>query len=72
LRRLTTVLVDSNVLLDVVTDDPIWGAWSRQALADAADRSVLVNLPPTGPWRFVVAGVVGRPAALAPTSAHTR
>ena len=32
------VLVDSNVLLDVLTDDPQWGLWSSEHLAAAADR----------------------------------
>jgi predicted nucleic acid-binding protein len=36
-----TVLVDSNVLLDVLTEDPVWCAWSSAALAAAADRSSL-------------------------------
>lgn len=26
------VMVDSNVLLDVITADPIWSAWSTEAL----------------------------------------
>ncbi|HET9554006.1 MAG TPA: type II toxin-antitoxin system VapC family toxin [Anaeromyxobacteraceae bacterium] len=39
------VLVDSNVILDVATNDPIWGAWSAEALARAADESVLVINP---------------------------
>ncbi len=39
------VLVDSNVILDVATDDPAWGAWSAEALARAADESVLVVNP---------------------------
>jgi predicted nucleic acid-binding protein len=39
------VLVDSNVILDVATQDPTWGAWSARALARAADRSVLVINP---------------------------
>jgi hypothetical protein len=30
-------LVDSNVLLDVLTDDPTWAEWSMGALADAAE-----------------------------------
>lgn len=29
------VLVDSNVLLDLFTDDPQWRSWSERALADA-------------------------------------
>jgi hypothetical protein len=39
------VLVDSNVILDVATEDPRWGAWSAEALARAADRSILVINP---------------------------
>ncbi len=35
------VLVDSNVLPDVATEDPTWGEWSAQALARAADEAVL-------------------------------
>lgn len=42
---MTTTLVDSNVLLDVVEEDPDWYAWSSEALADAADRGVLVINP---------------------------
>jgi predicted nucleic acid-binding protein len=36
------VIVDSNVLLDVVTDDPTWGVWSSQSLRRAADEAILV------------------------------
>ena len=39
------VLVDSSVILDVATNDPVWGAWSAEALARAADDSVLVINP---------------------------
>ena len=39
---MTPVLVDSNVLLDVLTDDPTWGAWSSGALQRAADEAPLV------------------------------
>jgi len=35
---MTAVLVDSNVLLDVMTEDPRWLAWSAEALERAADR----------------------------------
>ena len=31
------VLVDSNVLLDVLTEDPQWSAWSGEALAECAE-----------------------------------
>jgi predicted nucleic acid-binding protein len=39
------ILVDSNVILDVATDDPSWGEWSRSTLAAAADVSVLAINP---------------------------
>lgn len=42
---MTPVLVDSNVLLDVATADPIWGEWSSEILARTADESVLVINP---------------------------
>lgn len=35
------ILVDSNVLLDLVTDDPSWAEWSQQALDAAALRDRL-------------------------------
>jgi hypothetical protein len=38
----TVVLVDSNVLIDVTTDDPTWGEWSSRSLMQAADEAVLV------------------------------
>jgi predicted nucleic acid-binding protein len=38
-------LVDTNVLLDVITGDPTWSAWSESALRDAADRSILAINP---------------------------
>lgn len=38
------VLVDSNVIIDVLTHDPVWQGWSEAALADAADREeVAIN-----------------------------
>jgi predicted nucleic acid-binding protein len=39
------VLVDSNVILDVATEDHIWGEWSARTLARVADQSVLVINP---------------------------
>jgi predicted nucleic acid-binding protein len=37
-------LVDSNVLLDLFTQDPMWSQWSRARLAEALDQGpVLVN-----------------------------
>jgi predicted nucleic acid-binding protein len=35
------ILVDSNVLLDVVTTDPTWANWSQAALENAASRDRL-------------------------------
>jgi predicted nucleic acid-binding protein len=38
-------LVDSSVLLDVLTEDAVWGQWSREALAQAGDEGRLVINP---------------------------
>jgi predicted nucleic acid-binding protein len=38
----TPVIVDSNVLLDVISDDPAWGAWSSRALELVAGEAILV------------------------------
>jgi len=35
-------LVDSNVLLDVVTDGQVWGDWSQEQLEQAALKGALV------------------------------
>ena len=37
------ILVDSNVILDVVTQDPTWEPWSSSALAQNAGHGSLVN-----------------------------
>jgi predicted nucleic acid-binding protein len=34
-------LVDTNVLLDVITQDPTWQSWSEEALRAAAEHSTL-------------------------------
>ena len=39
------VLVDSNVLLDIATDDARWGEWSARALEGVAETSLLVINP---------------------------
>ena len=39
------VLVDSNVLLDVATNDPAWSDWSGRALAESAERTTLIINP---------------------------
>jgi predicted nucleic acid-binding protein len=35
-------LIDTNVLLDLVTDDPVWTDWSIQQLDAAAIRGLLI------------------------------
>lgn len=42
---MTGVLVDSNVLLDVMTEDPQWLEWSSRALSRCADASMLIINP---------------------------
>src|ERR1700712_3762351 len=39
------VLVDSNVLLDLFTEDPTWASWSEQRLAEAFDAGQVVINP---------------------------
>jgi predicted nucleic acid-binding protein len=38
-------LVDSNVILDVMTEDPVWFDWSANALEERAQTSLLVINP---------------------------
>jgi predicted nucleic acid-binding protein len=40
-----TTLVDSNVLLDIFTEDPNWSTWSADALGTARDAGELVINP---------------------------
>jgi len=42
---MSRTLVDSNVLLDVLTEDPTWAGWSASAMEQAADESILVINP---------------------------
>lgn len=42
---MSTILVDSNVILDIVTEDPRWYDWSSRTLARYAERSVLAINP---------------------------
>ncbi|MGA2793485.1 MAG: type II toxin-antitoxin system VapC family toxin [Roseiarcus sp.] len=42
---MTAVLIDANVLLDVMTEDARWLAWSAAAVERAADRYRLVVNP---------------------------
>ena len=41
----SVTLVDSSVLLDILTDDPEWAEWSRQAVARARDEGRLAINP---------------------------
>jgi len=45
LRYCRGVLVDSNVLLDIATNDARWSEWSGSALAECAEHSTLVINP---------------------------
>src|ERR1051326_5527134 len=38
-------LVDSNVLLDVIQEDPQWGEWSAGRLAEAFNQGVVIINP---------------------------
>ena len=42
---MSAILVDSNVLLDTLTEDPNWFRWSSNALAEAAENATLVINP---------------------------
>jgi predicted nucleic acid-binding protein len=44
-ERRPATLVDSSVLLDVLTEDPTWSQWSEEALARAGDAGALVINP---------------------------
>ena len=39
---MTSTLVDSNVLLDIATDDPVWFGWSAAALQECHRTGELV------------------------------
>ena len=45
LRNCRGVLVDSNVLLDIATNDARWADWSARALAECADAAALIINP---------------------------
>ena len=42
---MTGVLIDSSVLLDILTEDPKWFDWSSKALERCAENSILVVNP---------------------------
>jgi len=39
------VLINSNVLLDIATDDPVWADWSAEQLSTCADQGALIINP---------------------------
>jgi predicted nucleic acid-binding protein len=39
------VLVDTSVILDIATEDPVWFSWSSDALARCAETDLLVINP---------------------------
>ena len=45
LKACRGVLVDSNVLLDIATNDPNWSEWSVSALAECAEHTTLIINP---------------------------
>ena len=45
LKACRGVLVDSNVLLDIATNDATWGEWSAHALAELVEHTTLIINP---------------------------
>jgi hypothetical protein len=39
------ILVDTSIVIDVLDESQAWGVWSREALAQAADRSAIAINP---------------------------
>jgi predicted nucleic acid-binding protein len=42
---MTDILVDSNIILDILTEDPQWFEWSAQRLAEYANQGELIVNP---------------------------
>lgn len=42
---MSAVLVDSNVIIDVAAQDPVWEGWSARTIATLANTAVLVINP---------------------------
>lgn len=42
---MSVTLVDSNVILDIVTEDPTWLSWSTEALSNASEQGDLAINP---------------------------
>jgi predicted nucleic acid-binding protein len=45
LRNCHGVLVDSNIILDIATNDPKWSEWSGSALSECTEHATLVINP---------------------------
>ena len=45
LRICRGVLIDSNILLDIATNDPNWSDWSGKALVECAEHATLIINP---------------------------
>jgi uncharacterized protein (UPF0332 family) len=56
---MTAVMVDSNVMLDLMTEDARWLSWSAAAVENAADRFRLV-INPTGAFLDKSRGLLGQ------------
>lgn len=37
------ILVDSNILLDIAQNDPVWGPWSDAAFVQCRTEGLIVN-----------------------------
>ncbi|KGJ75410.1 DNA-binding protein [Cryobacterium roopkundense] len=60
-------LVDSNVLLDIITRDPVWSTWSEHALAEALrSGEVWVNPIVYAEVSLAFASISAQDAALPP------
>jgi predicted nucleic acid-binding protein len=42
---MTDILVDSNIILDILTEDPQWFEWSSQRLRECANQGELIINP---------------------------
>jgi predicted nucleic acid-binding protein len=58
------ILVDSNVIIDVLTEDATWRAWSEAALMDAANRDEIAINP------IIYAEIASGFATMAALDAH--
>ena len=65
------LFVDSNVILDVITADPNWSAWSATQLAQALDAGpVLINAIVYAEIAFASDAMARAPAPKSEVSPH--